>query len=320
MDSDLRDFILRRVVQIPVVLFLVSVIVFYIIHLPEGGPEALLSGQAGDEAIREFRDRYNLNEPLYVQYLLWIQGILTGSLGTSITTNQPVASLIASRLPVTLMLGFFSVAISVMIAVPAGYISAVEQYTWKDHTATVLAFVGLSIPNFFLAILLIKLFSVELGWLPITASGQMFSDWSLTLKSMVLPSLALGTALAAHVTRILRSSMLDIYSEEYVHVARAKGLPEKMVNRSIVFKNALIPVITIVMLQMGYVLGATVIIEEVFAMPGLGRLMLNSVVGRDYPVMQAVVLLYATAYLVFNLIADVAYGLVDPRIKYGGEH
>lgn len=319
MDNELRNFVFRRVLQIPVVMFIVSIIVFYVIHLPQGGPEDLLAGRATEEALQQFKAQYQLDEPLYVQYLAWIKTILGGSLGTSIYSQQSVSALILSRLPVSFVLGVSSVMLAVLIALPAGYISAVEQYTWKDHTATVLAFVGLSIPNFFLAILLIRLFSVDLGWLPITAGGALFVDWVQTVKSFILPTVALGTALAAHTTRILRSSMIDVFSQDYVRVARAKGIPRGVVNRTIVFKNALIPVITIVALQMGYVLGATVVIEQVFALPGVGRLMLDSVLRRDYAVMQSVVLLYAFVFLMLNLTADVLYGLIDPRIRYGGE-
>jgi peptide/nickel transport system permease protein len=315
MDNELRNYLVRRTLQIPVVLFLVSVVVFGVIHIPRGGPIELIAGRATDTMINQMRDQYHLNEPLYVQYWMWLEGVLSGSLGQSITRPQPVVELLVSRLPVTLFLAFTSSLLAVAIALPAGYISAVDQYSWKDNAATVVAFIGLSIPNFFLAILLIKLFSVELGWLPIFTRNP----WGSPLvQAFAMPTVALGTAMAAQTTRILRSSMLDIYSENYVQVARAKGLPTKVVNRSIVFKNALIPVITVVALQMGYALGATVIVEEVFALPGLGKLALDAVLERDFPVIQAVVMFYAVAYLLLNFTADVLYGFIDPRIRYGG--
>jgi len=319
MDRHLRNFVLRRLLQIPVVMFIVSIIVFYVIHLPQGGPEDLIAGRATEEALQNFKVQYQLDEPLYVQYLIWIKKLFSGSLGTSIYSQEPVSSIIISRVPVSVILGVLSVMLAVLIALPAGYISAVEQYTWKDHTATVLAFIGLSIPNFFLAIVLIRIFSVDLGLLPISVGGDLFVDWVETAKVFVLPTVSLGTALAAHTTRILRSSMLDVFSQDYVRVARTKGIPRGVVNRTIVFKNALIPVITIVALQMGYVLGATVVIEQVFALPGVGRLMLDSVLRRDYSVMQSVVLLYAFVFLMLNLTADVLYGFIDPRIRYEGE-
>jgi len=319
MDNQLRTYVVRRTAQIPVVLFLVSIIVFGVIHLPRGGPVELIAGRATDAIIADLRDQYHLNEPLYVQYVLWLEQLSQGSLGTSIIARQPVTSMIASRLPVTLFLAFSSSVLAILIAIPAGYISAVEQYSWKDHLATILAFVGLSIPNFFLGVLLITVFGVKLGWLPITAGSDLFSGLEQTVKIFLMPTIALGTAMSAQTTRILRSSMLDVFSENYVQVARAKGLPQKVVNRSIVFKNALIPVITVVALQTGYALGATVIIEEVFALPGLGRLMVRSVLQRDFPVVQSIVLFYAIAYLLLNFTADILYGVIDPRIRYGGE-
>jgi len=317
MDNELRNYLVRRTMQMPIVLFLVSIAVFGAIHIPRGGPVELIAGRATDTMINQLRDQYHLNEPLYVQYGLWLQGVLSGSLGQSITRPQTVNELLVSRLPVTLFLAFTSSMLAVVIAIPAGYISAVDQYSWKDNVATLIAFIGLSIPNFFLAVLLIKLFSVELAWLPIIIGDNPWGSPVEVLKSFALPTIALGTAMAAQTTRILRSSMLDIYSENYVQVARAKGLTMKTINRSIVFKNALIPVITVVALQMGYALGATVIIEEVFALPGLGRLVLDAVIERDFPVIQAGVMFYAVAYLILNFTADVLYGFIDPRIRYG---
>lgn len=317
MDKELRNYLVRRTMQMPVVLFLVSIAVFGAIHVPRGGPIELIAGRATDTMINQLRDQYHLNEPLYVQYGLWLQSVLSGSLGESITRPQTVNELLVSRLPVTLFLAFTSSMLAVLIAIPAGYISAVDQYSWKDNVATLVAFIGLSIPNFFLAVLLIKLFSVELGWLPIIVGNDPWGGPVEVVTSFALPTIALGTAMAAQTTRILRSSMLDIYSENYVQVARAKGLTTRTINRSIVFKNALIPVITVVALQMGYALGATVIIEEVFALPGLGRLVLNAVIERDFPIIQAGVMFYAVAYLLLNFTADVLYGFIDPRIRYG---
>ena len=319
MNRDMLDYIVRRLAQIPVVLFLVSLIIFFIIHLPEGGPARTLLGVGAPESMIEaFREQYHLDKPLHEQYLIWIKGVLSGSLGTSIYTGQPVGEMILNRLPVTFALATFSITIAISIALPAGYISAVEHYSWKDHLATTLAFLGLSIPNFFLAILLMKIFGVELGLLPISGGTTLFQDPFHTFKVFVLPAIALGTALAAQTTRMLRSSMLEIFSEDYVMVARARGLPATFVNRYVVFKNALIPVITIVALQFGFLLGGTVIIEHVFALPGLGQLMLNSVNNRDYPVMQVLVLFFAVSFILINLIADIMYTYVDPRIRYGG--
>jgi peptide/nickel transport system permease protein len=319
MDSELRNYLIRRTLQIPFVLFIVSVVVFAVIHLPRGGPIELIAGRATDAIINDLRAQYHLDEPIYVQYWLWLEQLFSLSLGESIIARQPVTEMVASRLPVTVFLAFTSTVLAVLIALPAGYISAVEQYTWKDHVATVLAFIGLSIPNFFLGILLIKVFAVDLGVLPVIPDDDLFSSVSSAARLFAMPTVALGTALAAQTTRILRSSMLDVFSENYVQVARAKGLPRKVVNRSIVFKNALIPVITVVALQMGFALGATVIVEEVFALPGLGRLMVDSVIKRDFPVVQAIVMFYAVAYLLLNFTADVLYGFIDPRIRYGSD-
>jgi peptide/nickel transport system permease protein len=222
------------------------------------------------------------------------------------------------RLPVTFALAFGAITLSVSIALPAGYISAVNQYSWKDHVATLFAFLGLSIPNFFLGILLIQVLALHFGLLPITGTN-IFETPMKAIRILTMPVIALGTALAAQTTRLLRSSMLDAFSQEYVRVARAKGMSQKIVNRYIVFKNALIPVITIVALQFGFLLGGTVVIEEVFALPGLGRLMLTAVSNRDLPVMQATVLFFTLVFVTVNLVADILYAYIDPRIKYGGE-
>lgn len=319
MTSDLHQLIVRRLLQIPIILFLVSIIVFLMIHLIPGGPIEGLLGQFASEEVKEsMRAQYHLDEPLHIQYWLWLTGVLKGSLGESIITNQPVSNMIISRLPVTLTLVISSLTLSVIIALPAGYISAIHQYEWKDYFATILAFLGLSIPNFFLAIILIKLFSLSLGILPITSSN-LFGNPIETAKVFIMPTIALGTAIAAQTTRLLRSEMLEIFNEDYVRVSRAKGLSDKVVNKYIIFRNALIPIITIVALQFGFLLGGTIVIEQVFALPGLGRLMLKSVLRRDFPVIQAIVLIYATGFIFANLIADILYGYVDPRIRYGGE-
>jgi peptide/nickel transport system permease protein len=315
----MKRYVLRRLLQFPVVLLLASMMIFFIIHLPQGDPSDLVLGVgASEEQIQAFKERYHLNEPVYIQYLIWLKGILSGSLGTSIFTFQPVTEMIRERLPVTFALASGAILISVSIAFPAGYLSAVDQYSWKDHAATLFAFLGLSIPNFFLAILLIQVLSLQFGLLPITGTN-IFGSPLQTIRVLIMPVIALGTALAAQTTRLLRSSMLDAFSQEYVRVARAKGMPQKIVNRYIVFKNALIPVITIVALQFGFLLGGTVVIEEVFALPGLGRLMLTSVLNRDLPVMQATVLLFTFVFVTVNLLADLLYAYIDPRIKYGGE-
>lgn len=319
MSDGMNRYVLRRLIQFPVVMFLASVVIFLVIHLPQGGPSDLVLGVgATEEQILRFQARYHLNEPLYIQYLIWLEGVLTGSLGQSIFTYQPVSEMMIERLPVTFALAIGSIIVSVSIALPAGYISAVNQYSWKDHISTLFAFLGLSIPNFFLAIILIQIFAVELGWLPITGTN-IFQSPINAIVVLTMPVIALGTALAAQTMRLLRSSMLEIFSEEYVRVARAKGLPQKIVNRYVVFKNALIPVITIVALQFGFLLGGTVVIEEVFALPGLGRLMLTAVNNRDLPVLQGTLLFFTAVFITVNLIADLLYAYIDPRIKHGGE-
>jgi len=318
MSAGMRRFLIRRLLQVPLVLFLVSVIIFLLIHVPEGGPADLLAAKGAEETmIAEFKETYNLNEPLYVQYLTWVQSVLSGSLGQSIQKSRPVSGMIANRLPVTMSLAFGSTVLAVAIALPAGYISAVERSTWKDDVATVVAFLGISIPNFLLGILLIRFVSLELNLLPITGEVDPFGTPIESIRVLLLPSIALGTAMAAQITRICRSAILEELSAEYVQVSRAKGLSEAVVNRYIVFRNALIPVITIVALQFGYVVGATVIVEEVFALPGLGRLFVQAIGQRDYPVVQAIVLFYAAVFVTVNLAADLLYGYVDPRIRQG---
>lgn len=313
------EYVLNRLVQLPIVLFIVSVIVFLLIHIPPGDPARVVLGEyATQEAIEAFRQEHHLNEPLYTQYVLWLQDILSGSLGNSVTTGQPIGELIRARLPVTITLMITSLSLAVSISLIAGYVSAVNQYNWKDQVATVLAFIGLSIPNFFLAIILIRVLAVDLRLLPISANEQLFQDPVLTAKVFIMPSIALGTALAAQTTRLLRSEMLEIFSKEYVLVARAKGMPQKIVNRYIVFKNALTPVITIVALQTGTLLGGAVVIEEVFALPGIGRLLFEMVLRDDFPVIQILVLFFAVVFIATNLVADLLYGYIDPRIRRSG--
>lgn len=310
-------YILRRFVSMIPVLFLVSVIVFSLLHLTPGDPATTILGEeATPESLAALREELGLNEPLPVQYVRWLADVLQGDLGRSLRTNKPVSESIIDRLPVTLELTILSIIISLVIAIPVGIISALRRNSVADSTSTTIALMGISLPNFFLAILLIFLFSVRLGWLPPIGYTPFLEDPVDNLKRMIMPALTLGTALAAIVMRMTRSSLLEVLDQDYIRTARAKGLRESRMIRVHALKNALIPVVTIVGLQIGGLLGGAIITETIFVQPGIGRLLVDAIFQRDFPVVQGVVLFASIAFLMANLAVDLAYAYLDPRIRY----
>ena len=298
----------RRLLATVPLLLAVSVVVFSFVHALPGDPAVLFLGEeATTENLARFRARLGFDRPLIVQYGDWLGRALQGDLGRSIRTNQPVVQAIVERLPVTLRLIAFSMVISLAIAVPLGIVSAVKRNSGVDLASTFFALFGFSTPNFWLGLILIYVFALLLRWLP--ASG--FDG----VRSLILPAITLGTALAALVTRQLRSGMLEVLRQDYVRTAQAKGLADRMVIGKHALKNALISVVTVIGLQIGALLGNTIITESLFALPGVGRLMIDSVFSRDFFVVQGVILFLAVGYVVANLVVDILYSYLDPRIR-----
>ena len=308
--------VLRRFFATIPVLLLVSAGVFALIHLTPGDPIDAMMAESVDAGVKEhLRKELGLDQPLHLQYLAWMGRILRGDLGRSIRNQEPVIENVGRRIVPSLQLAGLAMAISLVVATPVGILSAERRNTAVDRFGTSFALFGICMPNFLIALLLIFVFGVTLRWLPISGYVDPWEEPMAGLRSLVLPAATLGLALAAVVTRTLRSSMLEALSEDYVRTARAKGLDEGTIVRSHVLKNALIPVVTVLGLQLGTLIGGAVITEYVFALPGVGRLVVDAVFARDYPLVQGVVLLIAVGFILTNLMVDVLYGLIDPRIR-----
>ncbi len=287
----------------------VATLVFALIHLIPGDPvRTMLGDSASDESVNELRGKLGLDRPLYQQYGMFLTGLAHGDLGTSLRTNEPVASAIAARLPATFELAAASMIVAIVIAIPLGILAAAFAGTFVDHLATTLALLGISMPNVWLGPLLAIVFAVELGWLPVSGRG--------TFAQLVLPALTLGAPLAAVLARMTRASVIDELSELYVMAARARGVSRTRAVLRHAFRNSLIPIVTVLGLQCGAVLTGAVITETIFAWPGVGRLLIQSIGFRDYPLVQGCILLIAVTYVSVNLLTDLAYGLLDPRIRY----
>jgi peptide/nickel transport system permease protein len=309
-------FLPKRLLQLVPTLFLVSVIIFGLQQLLPGDPALVMAGEERDPAvIEQIRKQYRLDQPLPVQYVYWIGNVLTGNLGESMRIKQPVAELIAAKLPVTVQLATMAMLFALAIGIPAGILSAVKKGSAWDVGANVFALWGLSTPNFWLGIMLIFLFSVKLGWLPASGFVSPFEDWRQSLAATVMPAFVLGNAIAAVLMRHMRSAMLQAMQSDYVRTARAKGLVEKTVVLKHALRNALTPVITLGALEFGTLLSGAVLTEQVFSIPGFGKLIVDAVFNRDYAVVQGVVLVTATVYILLNLLADVLYVLVNPRLR-----
>jgi peptide/nickel transport system permease protein len=310
------SYLVRRVAIIVPTLIFVSILVFGLQQLLPGDPAVVLAGEERDpDVVAHLREKLHLDQPFPVRYLYWMDGVLHGDLGESQRMQKPVLALIFEKLPVTVELASLAIVIALAIGIPAGIVSAVKRGSAWDYGANVIALWGLSTPNFWLGIMLILLFSVTLGWLPASGFVSPFDDWRANLASLIMPSFVLGNAIAAVLMRHTRSAMLQVLSSDYVRTARAKGLPERAVVLKHALRNALIPVITLGALELGTLLSGAVLTEQVFTIPGFGKLIVDAVFNRDYAVVQGVVLFTATAYIVLNLIADVLYVIVNPRIR-----
>ena len=309
-------FLPRRLLQLIPTLFLVSVIIFSLQQLLPGDPALVMAGEEKDpEVIAQIREQYHLDKPLPVQYGYWLAGVLQGDLGESMRIKKPVSELVAEKLPVTLQLATMAMLFALMIGIPAGILSAVKKGSGWDIGANIFALWGLSTPNFWLGIMLIFLFSVKLGWLPASGFVSPFEDLRQSLATTVLPAFVLGNAIAAVLMRHMRSAMLQAMSADYVRTARAKGLYERSVVLRHALRNALTPVITLGALEFGTLLSGAVLTEQVFSIPGFGKLIVDAVFNRDYAVVQGVVLVTASVYVLLNLLADVLYVLVNPRLR-----
>jgi ABC-type dipeptide/oligopeptide/nickel transport system permease component len=303
----LRYLVRRLLLTIPVLLG-VATLVFALIHFIPGDPaQAILGEGATQEEVAQLRARLGLDRPLVVQYATFLKGVAHGDLGQSLRDGKPVTQQILVRMPATAELAMASMAVAVFVALPLGIIAAVWKGTWIDHGATTLSLVGISIPNFWLGPLLAIVFAVQLGWLPVGGRG--------TPAHLVLPAITLGAALAAILARMTRASLLEELGEPYVVAARAKGVSRARAVLHHAFRNSLIPIVTILGLQFGVVLTGAVITETIFAWPGIGRLLIQSIGFRDYPTVQGCVLLIAVTYVGVNLITDLTYGFLDPRIR-----
>ncbi len=310
------EFILRRLlIAVPTVL-LISMFVFGMQKLLPGDPVLAMAGEERDPATLDaLRLKYHLNDPIWQQYLYWAKGAVHGDLGTSLRTQEPVATLIAQKLPVTIQLALMSLTVALFIGIPAGVLSAYRKGTWVDWLSNLVALSGLSIPNFWLGIMLILLVSVRLGWLPASGYVSPWTDPLTSVKTMLMPSFVLGSALAAGLMRHTRSAMLGVLKSDYVRTARAKGLPERTVLVKHALRNALVPVVTVATLIFGELLGGAVLTEQIFTIPGFGKLVVDAVFSRDYAVVQGIVLCTAVAFIAMNLLADVAYRLLNPRMR-----
>ena len=308
-------YIIKRLILLIPILFLVTLISFSLLFIIPGDPaETILTGPGGGadpKAVEEFRIKMGLDKPIYIQYFTWLESILHGNLGYSYLSKRPVIDTILSSFQATLKLAIVSLIISLMISIPLGIISAIKQYSAIDNVSMAGALLGVSMPNFWQGLLLILLFAVTLGWLPVAGYGD-HGD----LEHIILPAITLGTSSAAITTRLMRSTMLETINQDYIQAARAKGLSERVVIGKHALKNALIPVVTMIGLNFAYLLDGSVVVETIFAWPGIGLLMVESIYLRDYPMIQGCILFVAIIFIFVNLMVDILYTYLDPRIRY----
>ncbi|PWC18925.1 ABC transporter permease [Brenneria corticis] len=305
----------RLLVAIPTLL-IISIFVFSLQKLLPGDPILAMAGEERDPAVIELlRDKYRMNDPVVYQYFYWLGDVVQGDFGVSLRTNQPVLELIGEKLPVTIQLALMSMFFALIIGVPIGILAAVKQNTAIDYLANIVALSGLSIPNFWLGIMLILLISVHLGWLPASGYESIFVDPARSLKTTIMPAFVLGTALAATLMRHTRSAMLSVMKSDYIRTARAKGLSNREVVLSHSFRNALSPIVTLTALLFGELLAGAVLTEQIFTIPGFGKLIVDAVFNRDYAVVQGVVLCTAVGFIFMNLLADVIAVLLNPRMR-----
>ena len=313
-------YILKRLFDLVPTLFAVAVITFIITRIIPGDPASVMLGpQASVEDVKELREELGLNDPLHVQFFHYMKDLLTGDLGVSLTYNEPVIGLILERFPNTLILSFSALLIAILIGVPAGIIAAYKQNSLIDYAVMLVSLIGVSMPIFWLGVMLVLYFSVHLGWLPATGMGSPEDGMLSFLKYLILPSITLATIPMANFARITRSSMLEVISQEYIKTARAKGLSEFLVVCKHAFKNALTPILTVLGMQISMMLGGAVLTETIYSWPGMGRLIVDAIEKRDFVVVQGTVLFIAVIFILVNLLVDILYKVVNPKINYSAE-
>ena len=313
----MRQYVIKRILGIVPVVLLVGVIGFSLVHVTPGDPAAFFVGDdAGPEEVARIRQQLGLDQPVWVQFTRWFGGLLRGDLGVSFYYRQPVWDAFMLALPPTLVLTGTALFIAVVLAIPIGVLSAIRQNTWMDKVATIFVLTGVSMPNFWLGLLMILLFAVTLGWLPAQGYVSPAQDAWATFRHVILPAIALGYSAAALIARMTRSAMLEVLRQDFVRTARSKGLGERTVLYKHALTNAFIPVLTVIGLTVASLLSGSVVVESVFNYPGVGRLVVDSVMRRDYPVIQGSLLLIALITIVVNLLIDLLYAVVDPRIQY----
>ncbi|HEX2114901.1 MAG TPA: ABC transporter permease [Alphaproteobacteria bacterium] len=314
----MAEFVLRRLLAAVPVLFLVSLIAASIMQLVPGDPAAIIAGQSASDAdVARVREALGLDRPFIERLWDWYVGIARGDLGHSLLLNRPVTQAIAERVPVTLALAGFALFLTIALGVPCGVIAALRPNSWIDQAVLTFALLGVSIPNFWLSLMLIVLFGVMLDWLPAGGYVPFGDDPVGWVRSLILPGFSLALLQVGLLARITRSTMLEVLRQDYVRTARAKGLPGFMVIGKHALKNVMIPVITVIGISFGLLLSGSVVIETVYSIPGMGRLLANAIFGRDYPVIQGGLLLTAAVLVMLNLVVDLLYALLDPRVKYG---
>lgn len=313
----MREYLVRRLLLLIPTVLGVTLVVFLMMRFIPGDPVINMMGEMySEEDASQLRHELGLDQPLVVQYVKWLLFLLRGDWGRSILTNRPVLTDVLYRLPVSLELIILSMLLSLLIALPAGIIAAVRPNSWKDYSAMMVAMAGVSIPEFFLGVLLFLLFALVLRWLPVSGYIPPMENFAENLRHMLLPTIALGFPRAALLTRLVRASLLEVLKLEYVTTARAKGLGEKHVVLKHALKNALIPTVTVAGLQIGFLIGGAIVVETVFAVPGIGSFGIDAILKRDYPQVQAFVLVGALVFVVANLVVDLLYAVIDPRIQY----
>ncbi|WP_461811218.1 nickel ABC transporter permease [Faecalimonas sp.] len=316
--------ILKRILQLIPVLFIVIAIVFTVTRLIPGNPAMIILGpQASVEAVEKLTEELGLNESIPKQFAMYLGGVLKGDFGTSYRYNQPVLDLLLEKLPNTLYLTVASIIIALLIGIPVGIISAVKQYSIFDYTAMFGALIGVSIPSFWLGLMLVLIFSVNLGWLPSIGMGEMANGIGDMLKHLILPAFCLSTGSMAEFARITRSSMLEVINQDYIKAVRAKGIKENKVIIKHALKNAMPPIITVIGMRFSFLMGGAILVETIFTWPGMGRLIVDAIGNKDYAVIQGCVLFMAIFYVLINLIVDIIYTYLNPKVSYeneGGGH
>jgi peptide/nickel transport system permease protein len=313
----MKEYIFRRLVLLVPTVLGVTIIVFLMMHFIPGDPVALLLGDYYTEATAAaIRAQYGLDKPLHIQYFLWLKRLFVGDWGSSIIANRPIFEDLMRRLPITIELIILSMAFALLIAIPAGVIAALRPYSWRDYSAMTTALIGVSVPEFFMGVLLILFFSLLWGILPAVGYVPLTESLWGNLQHMILPAVTLGLGRAALLTRLVRASMMEVIRLDYVTTARAKGVREWAVVLKHALKNALIPTVTVLGLQVGFLIGGAIIVETVFSVPGVGSFGISAISLRDYPQVQAFVLIFSLGFVLINLIVDVLYAFLDPRIKY----